>query len=150
MQQTRKIAHISQFGPYTKNGEISVSLTDVCESCPSRKSLEWQVCLLTLFVKIKLPRKIPNLHNSIFSGRLQFPHFFDGEELRKRNTLCGRSGTFETEMFWLILYIWIEIKLYVFDIDKTICNVRVEISLYIWNKIKLYFSIEIKLHVMFG
>ena len=40
---------------------ISLSLTDVGISCPSREFLMWQMSLLTLFAKIKCSRKFPNL-----------------------------------------------------------------------------------------
>ena len=39
------------------NAEITLSFTDICKSCPSRKFLTSQICLLTLFAKIKKSRK---------------------------------------------------------------------------------------------
>ena len=40
------------------NGEITLSFTDVGESCTSREFLTSQTCLLTLFAKIKLSPNI--------------------------------------------------------------------------------------------
>ena len=40
-----------------RNGEI----TDMGKSCPSREYLKSQICLLTLFAKIKLSRNVPDL-----------------------------------------------------------------------------------------
>ena len=37
------------------------SFTDISKPCPSRDFLTFQICLLTLFVKIKFSRKFPNL-----------------------------------------------------------------------------------------
>ena len=36
-----------------RNGEITLPFTDIGKSCLSRKVLRLQVCLLTLFVKIR-------------------------------------------------------------------------------------------------
>ena len=36
----------------SQNAEITLSFTDICKSCPSRKILVSQNCLLTLFAKI--------------------------------------------------------------------------------------------------
>ena len=41
--------------------QSSLSFTDVGISCQSRKFLTWQICLLSLLVKIKFYRKFPNL-----------------------------------------------------------------------------------------
>ena len=35
-----------------QNGEITLSLTDIDKSCPSREYLASQICLFTLFAKI--------------------------------------------------------------------------------------------------
>ena len=43
------------------NGEITLSLTDIDKSCPSREFLKSQICLLTLIVKIKFSRLFHNL-----------------------------------------------------------------------------------------
>ena len=43
------------------NGAITLSITDIGKSCPSREFLVSQICLLTLFAKIKFSRKFPNL-----------------------------------------------------------------------------------------
>ena len=45
----------------TRNGEITLSFTDIGKSCPGRKFLTSQICLLSLFVKIKFSRKISGL-----------------------------------------------------------------------------------------
>ena len=36
--------------------KITLSLSDVGKSCPSRKFFTWEICLLMLFPKIKLSR----------------------------------------------------------------------------------------------
>ena len=41
--------------------EITLSLTDIGKSYPSGEFLTPQICLLTLFTKIKFSRKFPNL-----------------------------------------------------------------------------------------
>ena len=43
----------------SRNGEITLSFTDKNKSCPSREFLTSQICLLTLFTKIKFSRKFP-------------------------------------------------------------------------------------------
>ena len=45
----------------SQNAEITLSLTDISKSCPSRELLASQMCLLTLFAKIKFSRKCPDL-----------------------------------------------------------------------------------------
>ena len=45
----------------SQNTEISLSLTDVVYSCPSREFETWQICLLTQFAKIKFSQKFLNL-----------------------------------------------------------------------------------------
>ena len=42
-------------------GEITLSFTDICKSRPCCEFLTSQICVLTLFVKIELSRKFPNL-----------------------------------------------------------------------------------------
>ena len=37
----------------SQNREITLLVADVGKSCPSRKCLTWQICLVTLFTKIK-------------------------------------------------------------------------------------------------
>ena len=44
-----------------KKGEITLSFTDIGNSCPSREYLTFQICILTLFAKIKFSRKFPDL-----------------------------------------------------------------------------------------
>ena len=46
---------------FSTNSEITLSFTDAGKSCPCRECLTWQICLLTLFAKIKFSRKFPNL-----------------------------------------------------------------------------------------
>ena len=46
----------------SQNDETTLSFTDVSKSCPSHKFLISQICLLTLFVKIKFSRIFLNLH----------------------------------------------------------------------------------------
>ena len=38
----------------------SLSLSDVGKSCSSSEFVTWQICLLTLFLKIKFSQKFPN------------------------------------------------------------------------------------------
>ena len=45
----------------SRNGEISISFTDIGQSCSSCDFLSSQICLLTLFTKIKFSPKFPNL-----------------------------------------------------------------------------------------
>ena len=49
------------------NCNITLSFTDVGKSCHSRKFLTSQICLLTLFAKIKFLTKFPNLQYSDLS-----------------------------------------------------------------------------------
>ena len=44
-----------------RNGEITLSTTHKCKPYPSREMFRSQVCLLTLFAKIKFSRKFPDL-----------------------------------------------------------------------------------------
>ena len=46
----------------SRNGEITLSFTDIGKSCPSCAFLNSQICLLKLFAKIKLLGKFQNLH----------------------------------------------------------------------------------------
>ena len=50
---------IFEIKPSGKN-EITLSFTDVGKSSPSRQFQTWQICLLTLFAKIKFSGKVPN------------------------------------------------------------------------------------------
>ena len=43
------------------NREITLSFTEIGKSRPCRKFLTAQICVLTLFAKIKFSRKFPNL-----------------------------------------------------------------------------------------
>ena len=45
----------------SRNGAIALSLTDIGKPCPSHEFLTSQICLLTLFVKIKFSLKFPDL-----------------------------------------------------------------------------------------
>ena len=49
----------------SRNGEITLSLTDIGKSCPSHDFLTSQICVLTLFAKIKLSRTFLNLQYSL-------------------------------------------------------------------------------------
>ena len=49
----------------SRNGEIRLLFTYEGKSCPSRKFLTWQMCLLTLFASIKCSRKLPNLQYNL-------------------------------------------------------------------------------------
>ena len=53
----------------SRNGEITLSFTDIGKSCPSWEYLTSQICLLTLFTKIKFSKKFPNLQYII----VEFP-----------------------------------------------------------------------------
>ena len=55
-----------------RNGEITLSFTDAGKLCPSREFLVSQICLLTLFMKIKFSRKFSDLH---YINVLNFEHF---------------------------------------------------------------------------
>ena len=44
-----------------RNGEITLFFVDLAKSCTSHKFLTPQICLLTLFTKIKFSRKFWNL-----------------------------------------------------------------------------------------
>ena len=48
-----------------RNSEITLSFTDIGKSCPSRDFLMSQICILTLFSKIKVSRKFPNLQHTM-------------------------------------------------------------------------------------
>ena len=50
----------------SRNGEITLSFTDIGKSYPSHQSLMSQICLLTLFAKIKFSRKFPDLQYMLF------------------------------------------------------------------------------------
>ena len=45
----------------SRNGDITLSFIDIGKSCPCRNFLTAHICVLTLFVNIKLSRKFPNL-----------------------------------------------------------------------------------------
>ena len=45
----------------SRNGEITLSFTDIGKSCLSREFLTSQICLLTLFTKTKFSGKFVNL-----------------------------------------------------------------------------------------
>ena len=51
-----------------RNGEITLSFIDVGKSCLSREFLTSQICILTLFSKIKISRKFPKLQYSLFDA----------------------------------------------------------------------------------
>ena len=45
----------------SRSGDITLLFTDIGKSCPVRVFFTSQMCLLTLFEKIKFSRKFPNL-----------------------------------------------------------------------------------------
>ena len=45
----------------SQNSKITLSFTEICKLCLSREFLTSQICLLTLFAKIKFSRKFSNL-----------------------------------------------------------------------------------------
>ena len=47
------------------NDEITMSFIDIGKSCPTSEFLRSQICLLTLFAKIKCSRKIQDLQYTI-------------------------------------------------------------------------------------
>ena len=66
----------------TQIGEIFLSFTDISKSRPCCEFLTLQICVLTLFVKIKYSLKFPNLQyvialNHDFSQILSFCHFIN-------------------------------------------------------------------------
>ena len=50
-----------------RNGKITLSTTDIGKSYPSSETFQSQVCLLTLFAKIKFSLKFPNLQYKNFA-----------------------------------------------------------------------------------
>ena len=54
---------------FSRNGEITLSTTDIGKSNHSREIFRSQVCLLTLFAKVKLSQKFPDLQ--YFGNSLQ-------------------------------------------------------------------------------
>ena len=71
----RETSHMRSFVKIkaSRNGEITLSFTDICKSCLSREFLMSQICLLTLFTKIKFSRKFPNLQ---YFSKLRLGFFF--------------------------------------------------------------------------
>ena len=69
----RETSHMRSFVKIesSRNGEITQSFSDIGTSCPSREVLTPQICLLTLFAKIKFSRKFPDLqyHSDIKRSR---------------------------------------------------------------------------------
>ena len=55
-----------------RNDEITLSFTVIGKSCLSRENLTPQICLLTLFAKIKFSRKFPNLQYNKARGYKTF------------------------------------------------------------------------------
>ena len=49
----------------SRNGEITLSCTDIGKSCPSRQFLTLQICLLALIAKTNSCKKIPDLQYSV-------------------------------------------------------------------------------------
>ena len=67
-----------------QNGEITLSFTNIGNSCPSQEFLASKLCLLTLIAKIKFSQKFPDLHY-LFFGFLQL--FF----ISRRDFLYSRE-----------------------------------------------------------
>ena len=66
---SRNFAYFVKIKP-SRNGEISLLFTDIGKSCPSREFLMSQVCILTVFAKIKFPRKLNSRENfRIYSNK---------------------------------------------------------------------------------
>ena len=55
----RETSHMRSFEKIntSRNDEIALSFTDLGKSCPSREFLTSQICILTIFAKIKFSRK---------------------------------------------------------------------------------------------
>ena len=56
----------------SRNVKITLSLTDIGKSCPSRDFLASQICLLTHIAKIKFSQKFPDLLE-IWSDKVSSP-----------------------------------------------------------------------------
>ena len=52
----------------SRNGEITLSITDIGKACTSCIFLAQQECLLTLFVKIKLHFRIYSIFNGLLAS----------------------------------------------------------------------------------
>ena len=59
----RKTSHLRSFVKINPSriGEFTLFFTGIGKSHPCREFLTSQICVLTLFVKIKFSRKFPNL-----------------------------------------------------------------------------------------
>ena len=57
----------------SRNGEITMSFTNIGKSCPTCEFISSQICLLMLFAKIKCSRKFPDLQYTCTS-RLHHLH----------------------------------------------------------------------------
>ena len=55
----------------SQNGDITLWITNIGKVCPSCDFLKSQVCLLTLFAKLKSSRKFPDLQYMQASKDLQ-------------------------------------------------------------------------------
>ena len=58
----------------SQNGEITLSFIGGGKSCVSRELLTSQICLLTLFAKIRFSRKFANLQYLIYTTRTGSDH----------------------------------------------------------------------------
>ena len=63
----REASHMRSFVKIkpSRNGVITLSFTNTVKSCSSREYFTSQICLLTLFAKIKFSRKSPNLQLTV-------------------------------------------------------------------------------------
>ena len=83
------------------NGEITLLLTDIGNSCLCRKFLKWQIRLFTPFTKIKFSRKFQNLQYLM-------------------------SWTWISYVLQLCPYIGIYVRMYVYnDLEKLHCQILV-------------------------
>ena len=84
-------------------GDITLSFTVIGKSCPLRDFFTSQMCLLTLFAKIKFSRKFPN-----FSTFCRFQVAFNlAQMIDNGETVALRAGRTRTDFKWkgLIKYI---------------------------------------------
>ena len=65
----------------SQNGEITLSFTDVGKSYPSHEFLMRQVCLLTLFAKIKFLQNFSNLQDFFQNSGPSFKNSVDPDQL---------------------------------------------------------------------
>ena len=91
----------------SRNSEIILSTTDTGKSYPSREIFRSQVCLLTMFEKIKCLRKFPVYSNKL--KRLQKSRYWftgtftnsvvDPDEMPLKGTLFAKIKTEHTSIY---------------------------------------------------